>query len=117
MDDAKTADAATLTKTATSLFDDGVIYTSLDLNEILELLKDVSNYSITGDDGFPQDDMRATGNIGSKGSCVIPVDLASNVTWLHSYLFNESDYQPSSNVKEYSSHVASETGKYTLSKQ
>ena len=117
MDKAKAADAATLTKTANGLVDDKVIYTSLKLDEILSLLTDVSSYSITADGGFPKDDMRATGNIGSKGSCVVPMDLEGNVKWLHSYLFDENDYDPSSTVKEYSSNVASETGKYDLTKQ
>jgi len=112
MDDAKKASAATITKTANDLFDNKVIYTSLDLSEILSLMKDVSAYSIEGDDGFPQENMRTTGNIGSKGSCVVPLDLSSNVKWLHSYLFQDTDYQPSDVVQKYSAEVKNETASY-----
>lgn len=112
MDVAKKASATTLTKTANDLFDSQVIYTSLDLTEILSLLKDVSSYSIEGDDGFPQENMRNTGNIGSKGSCVVPLDLSSNVKWLHGYLFQDNDYQPSDVVQKYSAEIKNETASY-----
>ena len=63
-------------------------------------------------DGFPFEKYRATGTVGSKGSCVIPQDLKKNVEELHAFLFNENDYQVSSEVEEYSKKVASDTGKY-----
>lgn len=107
---ARTASPATLNTIANDVF--GEVYTSLDLSEILELLSEVTKYQITDQAGFPYDDMRATGTIGSKGSCVVPVSLADNVTWLHKFLFNDTEYTPSSAVQGYSDKIAADTNGY-----
>lgn len=112
MEKAKTASTSTLTQAANDLFNNEVIYTSLGLSEILELLGDVTSYSIVGDSGFPEASMITTGTIGAKGSCVVPVDLSSNVSWLHEYLFEETGYTPSDTVEEYSAKVKSDTLAY-----
>ena len=85
-DQAKKASLPTLTETANSVFEE--VYTSLDLSEIVDMLGDVGTYYISDTDGFPQENMRATGTIGSKGSCVIPTSLEENVKWLHKFLFD-----------------------------
>ena len=110
MEKAKGASVSQLTSIANSVFDE--VYTSFDISEIVSLLGDVSSYSIVADDGFPQEDMRWVGSVGSKGSCVVPTDLSDNVTWLHGYLFDETDYQPSTQVQEYSDKIKAETGSY-----
>ncbi len=56
--------------------------------------------------------MRATGTIGKKGSCVVAVDLASNVKWLHQFLFNDSNYEVSPDVQKYSDKIKSDTSQY-----
>lgn len=85
--------------------------TSLELSEILELLTDVQGYTIVASDGFPFEDMRATGTVGRKGSCVMPVDLEANVVKLHKFLFDVDNYEPSDSVKEYSAKIHQDTGK------
>ena len=95
---------------ANNVFDE--VYTSLDLSEIVELLGGISKYSIVGDEGFPREDLRATGNIGSSGSCVVPTSLAENVKWLHEFLFNETDYEVSEDVQKYSDKIYSDTASY-----
>ena len=109
-DQAKKASLSQLTSTATSVFDD--TYTSLDLSEISEMLGDVGQYYISDTAGFPQESNRATGRIGSKGSCVIPVSLEDNVKWLHQFLFDDYDYEPSAAVKQYSQKIYSDTNGY-----
>ncbi|MDE7198564.1 MAG: LCP family protein [Lachnospiraceae bacterium] len=109
-DQAKKANLTTLTETATSVFDE--VYTSLDLSEIVDMLGNVGNYYISEHSGFPQEDMRTTGTIGSKGSCVIPLSLEENVKWLHKFLFDADDYEPSSTVKECSEKIYEETNGY-----
>ena len=109
-DKAKTASPATLNQIANDAF--GQIYTSLDLSEILELLGDVTKYEIVGQAGFPEDNMRATGTIGSKGSCVVPVSLSENVTWLHGFLFSDEAYTASEAVQSYSEKIKSDTSGY-----
>ena len=107
---AKTASPATLNEIANDVF--GQIYTSLDLSEILELLGDVTKYEIVDQAGFPEDSMRDTGTIGSKGSCVVPVSLSENVTWLHGFLFEDEAYTASEAVQGYSEKIKSDTSGY-----
>ena len=109
-DQAKKASLPALTETANSVFDE--VYTSLDLSEIVEMLGNVGNYYIADNAGVPQESNRATGTIGSKGSCVVPVSLEDNVKWLHQFLFNDYDYQPSATVKECSDKIYSDTNGY-----
>lgn len=111
-DKAKTASPATLNSVANAIFDKDEIYTSLDLSEILELLGNIAKYQIVDQAGFPEDNMRATGTIGSKGSCVVPVSLADNVQWLHEFLFEDEEYSPSEAVLEYSEKVKADTSAY-----
>lgn len=109
-DQAKKASLPQLTETANSVFSE--VYTSLDLTEIVEMLGEVSNYYISDKEGFPQETNRATGTIGSKGSCVIPLNLEDNVKWLHQFLFEDYDYEPSAAVKECSDKIYSDTNGY-----
>lgn len=107
---AKKASPAALNEIANKVFKE--TYTSLDLSEILELLSNISKYEIVAEGGFPEESMRATGTIGAKGSCVIPVSLSENVTWLHEFLFDEEGYTPSSAVQEYSEKIHGDTSGY-----
>lgn len=86
------------------------ISTSLDSDEIVSLFGDVTKYHITGSDGFPFESNRATGKVGSKGSCVIPVKLDDNVELLHKFLFDNAEHEASSQVKNYSSKISQDTG-------
>lgn len=109
-DQAKKASLPKLTETASAVFDE--TYTSLDLNEIIEMLGSVNTYYISDTAGFPQESNRATGTIGSKGSCVIPINLEDNVKWLHQFLFNDYDYEPSATVKMCSDQIYKDTNGY-----
>lgn len=91
------------------------VYTSFDLanvTEMTELLKNINNYEIVDEGGFPHEDLRTTANIGNDGSCVIPLSLEENVVWLHEFLFGEEDYQVTDEVKECSDKVEAKTNKY-----
>ena len=109
-DQAKKANLAKLTETANNVFDE--VYTSLDLSEIVDLLGLVGEYYISDHSGFPQEEMRVTGTIGSKGSCVIPTSLEDNVKWLHKFLFDTENYEPSETVKQCSDKIYEETNGY-----
>lgn len=114
MEKAKKADPTKLDKIANSVFDE--MYTSMDLTEIAGMLGGVSKYNIQGTDGFPQEDLRATGSIGGKGDCVVPEDLTANVVWLHHFLFDDSSYAPSDTVNTCSEKIKADTSKYVGSK-
>ena len=109
MDKAK-ANPTKLAGIAENVFSE--VYTSLDLSEIIEILGKITEYKIVDEAGFPDETMRGGGNIGSKGSCVVPLSLYDNVIWLHKFLFDEDDYVPSSAVKEYSDKILSDTAPY-----
>lgn len=109
-DQAKKASLPQLTETANAVFSE--VYTSLDLSEIVEMLGNVNTYYISETGGFPTEDMRTTGTIGSKGSCVIPTNLEENVKWLHGFLFDDTDYEPSDTVKKCSEQIYQETNGY-----
>ena len=110
MDVAQKADASTLSSIANKVFDE--TYTSLDINEIIQLLGGIANYSIVADDGFPQEQMRATGTIGKNGSCVVPEDLSKNVVWLHEFLFEDNAYTATADVQSYSNVIQQKTSPY-----
>ena len=107
---AKNTDAATLTKVFTKVIDE--IYTSIDSKALLDLVSNINNYRIVEEGGFPAENMRTTGNIGAKGSCVIPLDLESNVVWLHQFLFEDDNYSVSNTVKECGAKIKSDTSSY-----
>ena len=110
MDKSKEASVTQLVEIANDVFDE--VYTSFGIGEITELLGEASGYRVVADDGFPRADRRWTGNIGSPGDCIVPNNLADNVSWLHEFLFDESGYVPSNEVQNYSDHITGATSKY-----
>ena len=107
---AKTMSASQLTTIAESSFEQ--VYTSLELKEILDLIQVVGEYKIVESEGFPQMDMLTTGTIGSHGSCVVPLDLAESVVWLHEFLFEEEGYEVTERVQTNSDTIDEKTGIY-----
>ena len=107
---AKTMSASQLNTIATAAFEE--VYTSLELQEILDLIQVIGEYEIVDSTGFPQMDALTTGTIGSHGSCVVPLDLAESVVWLHEYLFEEENYEVSERVQENSDEIYAKTSPY-----
>ena len=105
---AKKSDPTKLIKAFDGVTDS--ISTSLDAEEIASLIKDVGKYNIVASDGFPFATNRETGKVGSKGSCVIPNNLEQNVVLLQEFLFGNTSYEPSTEDKNYSSKISSDTG-------
>ena len=116
LDKAKNATPDQLNKIAEEVFP--LIATSMEVDKILGLIANVSSYEIVGSCGFPFDTNITTGKIGSKGSCVIPMDLTTNVELLHEYLYPGVEYTPSPEVLEYSGIIEADTSPYvgTMSK-
>lgn len=107
---AQSASPSQLNKIAEDVFP--LVATSLDLEKITELLGGISKYELVASSGFPFDGNITTGKIGSKGSCVIPLDLQTNVVMLHEYLYPDVDYTPSSVVTECSQKIETDTSPY-----
>lgn len=107
---AKKASLNTLVAIFNEVIDD--VCTSLDNEVILDLLGKIADYRIVEEGGFPEEDLRTVANIGSKGSCIIPMDLEANVVWLHQFLFEEEDYTVTEGVREISQKIKENTTSY-----
>lgn len=83
------------------------ISTSLSNTELISMATGVARYNIVDTTGFPFDKQAAD---ISAGDCVVPVNLAANVTQLHEYLFGTENYQPSETVQEISNKIINDTG-------
>lgn len=97
-------------KTINSLIDEvfGDIKTSFTNTDLIALAAQVFNYSLGETAGFPYE--KNTITLGSKGSVVVPCDLASNVTQLHVFLYDDQDYTPTETVKSNSEKIINDTG-------
>ena len=84
--------------------------TNMTVDQLLAIAADGLSYNIVGTSGFPFDVV--TDSVGSAGSCVVPVDMEKNVTQLHNYLFDATDYQPSETVVKISDKIKNDTGVY-----
>lgn len=87
------------------------VKTSLSVPEMFSLGVKAMRFNVESQEGFPNQDLLTVGYINQQ-SCVIPITLAKNVTWLHSELFGETDYQPSQTVQDISAYISGVTGYY-----
>lgn len=110
MEQAKNANIPTLTRIAESTFP--YVATSFDLDMIISSVSDIGSYEIVATEGFPFEEHRGGGNIGGKGSCVVPTNLVENVSELHEFLFGVENYQPSATVQECSDRIFADTDSY-----
>lgn len=110
MDKSKGASIRTLTDMVYAVLPQ--VETSLNVNEVLGVLGSVAGYRMAASDGFPFEGGRTGANVGSRGSCVIPADLAENVTQLHQILYPEENYEPSSQVQRINEEIKEQTSAY-----
>ena len=106
-DKVKNSDLTTINSLIDTIFPE--IQTDMSTSTILTLASAVLGYEIDGSYGFPFDRTTQTPN-SSKGSCVIPCTLYSNVVTLHEILYDDDDYTPSQTVQDYSYQIVLETG-------
>ena len=84
------------------------ISTSLNKDDILNLVKDVAKYKVTDTAGFPFS--YAAVNMADKGSCLVAADMETNVQALHEYLYGTTHYKVSNTSKQVSANLEKETG-------
>ena len=106
MDKMKKADMKKRIEVVTSVLPE--TRTSISIDDLLPLAKDVGRFYIGQTGGFPFE--RDTTWIEKK-DCVVPITLESNVRQLHEFLFDDKDYKPSDSVLEVSSYIKKHTGK------
>lgn len=109
-DKAKIADLGLLNRIL--MMEVSQIESSLTFSDFTDLILDLGKYHIGETGGFPfaRGDMR----LAKKGDCVIPQTLESNVKELHKFLYDKSDYEPTSMVKKISAKIAADTGSYKV---
>ena len=100
-DKAKIAGLSSIFKIMDDVFP--MVQTSLSKQDILGLIPTVIGYDFSDSTGFPA--KYKFSNIKVKGSIIVPTDLASNVTELHKFLYNDQNYTPSSEVLEKSNKI------------
>ncbi len=84
------------------------ISTSLNKDDILNLVKDVAKYKVTDTAGFPFSYEAV--NMADKGSCLVAADMETNVQALHEYLYGTTHYKVSNTSKQISANLEKETG-------
>lgn len=111
LEEARELEITTLTKIVNDVLGD--FYTSIDLDEIIDLVSNLSSYTLVDEGGFPMKEYLTTGSLGKGvGDSVICTDLEAAVTELHKIFFNEEEYEPSDTVKEISDTIYTNTKKY-----
>ncbi len=85
------------------------IATSFSSTELLNLATSISGYTLGDSTGFPFEQQAA--NVFA-GDCVVPVNLAQNVSELHAYMYQQTGYTPTQTVQDISNEIANLTGIY-----
>lgn len=104
---AKKSDIFTLNKAVDQILP--MISTSLSYVELAKLASGAGRFYMGETTGFPEDKTTA---VIAAGDCVIPINLAANVSKLHSFLYGTQEYQPSTVVQQISDQISMETGIY-----
>lgn len=104
---AKSADLSTLNSIIDKVCDE--VETNMANTTILGLASSIMDYEMAGTHGWPFE-LNTEQLGGKKGDVVVPTDLVTNVSELHRYLFNETNYVPSNTVQKYSKEISYETG-------
>ncbi|MCI8344429.1 MAG: LCP family protein [Clostridia bacterium] len=82
------------------------VYTNISSSSIIAMVPDLLKYNVTESIGWPYD----TKGITLDRWYGVPVTLESNVKQLHKELFDETDYEVPSDIKEISNKIVNKTG-------
>ncbi len=104
MEKARSAGILQLISVANSVMDE--MATSLSTTELLKLIVMARNLNVSDQEGFPTEEDRIFATIDGS-SCVVPYYLTTNVKWLHSFLFEDEEYEPTSTVQQINDHINS----------
>jgi anionic cell wall polymer biosynthesis LytR-Cps2A-Psr (LCP) family protein len=102
----KSANLAQLNEIVDTVFPE--IQTSLSRKDLITMARVMLTYDMSNSRGFPF--YRSAVTLGSKGSCVVPCDLETNVSELQKILYGNKDYKPSKTVQEYNDIIINQTG-------
>lgn len=100
----RAADFNTLRQIVTAVLPQ--VSTSIGIRDLLGIAGSAGKFHLTEAEGFP---FQLKDSMVGKKDCVIPVTLEENVVQLHSFLFDENEYEPSEKVKEISGQIEKRT--------
>ncbi len=83
------------------------VVTSVSVADILNMAKDVFDYSLVGQTGFPFEKFGSMKNVPQIDIAdpVFAMTLEDNVSELHEYLFGVYDYEPTSRIQDISAYL------------
>lgn len=110
LEKAKTASVSELSATLNAVVP--YINTSVDIEDVMEVLGMVGDYHVTVSEGFPFMNHLSGANIGTEGSCLVANTLEENVRELHALLFADEAYEPSKELKNFSAQIETNTKDY-----
>ena len=105
---AKTADFSVLNNIMVTCFPQ--VATNINFNDIVAMAQNITRYNIDDTAGFPWS--RGDAVIRSRGDCVVPTTLESNVIKLHEFLFDDTSYTPSDAVLKISAKIKEDSSLY-----
>ncbi len=105
---AKDASLSQLISMIDALFDD--IATDMSQSELLSTAQALLNCDLSESQGFPFERAGTVLEGVYAGDIVVACDLATNVSQLHEFLFDDVDYEPSPQVEAYSAYIVERTG-------
>lgn len=107
---AKKANLSTLNKVVDEVFP--MVATNFSKSELVKLGSGLLSYKLTENVGFPLDYVmgKEVTEPVTGLDCLIPITLATNVKYLHEFLFDDKDYIPSETVFTRSEFMANKTG-------
>ena len=81
------------------------IYTNMNEGVTARIIEDSIKYECSDNEGFPK--YKTGKSIEGQGDCVIPNDLVKNVKWLHKFLYDETEYEPTETIKNINEQINS----------
>lgn len=105
MEKARQADIPALTGLIAAVFPQ--IKTTIGVDDLIAMAQKASDYYIGQTSGFP---FSHTEMYIDEKSCVVPTTLESNVIQLHSFLYDNDQYEASAMVQQISAHIAEKSG-------
>ena len=105
VDKAKSKGLASVTAIIEDVFPK--VKTNFTSSQLIKMASQMFNYNIEYTSGFPFEHLET--DIGDIDA-VIPVTLADNVSELHEFLFDDTNYKVSQAVKEYSDRIEADSG-------
>lgn len=110
LDEAQQLDVAKLTRIVNDALNN--VYTSIEVDEILPLLSNITSFELIDEGGFPKSEYRSGAVISGVGDSIICTDLEEAVIDFHKTMFADEEYEVSENLKKISEEIHRQTDRF-----